>query len=231
MNPVRNSSGTLKDTGTMSKYNSSASEQNDFISNGVKNKIADVKIEVSARHIHLTKADLEKLFGAGYKLTPRRRLSQENEFAAEETVDIKTAKKAIGRVRVLGPTRDYSQVEISLTDAYHLGLKPPARMSGELSGTPGIVLVGPKGELKLKQGVILAQRHIHCSPAQAKKYNLRHKQAVKVKIGGARALFFDRVLIKVKSGYNWHMHLDTDEANTAGINRKNCRGEVFLKYE
>lgn len=193
-----------------------------------KLKSARIKIEISARHVHLNEKSLEKLFGRGQQLKLMHPLSQENEFAAKETVVMKMADKLIKKIRVLGPLRRYTQVEISKTDAVYLGLNPPARMSGDLKGTPGAYLIGSKGKLRLKRGVILARRHIHCSPAQAAKYNLKHKQLVKVKIGGERGLVFDKVMIKVKEGYDWHMHLDTDEANAAGINQRNRWGTVIF---
>lgn len=187
-----------------------------------------VKIEVSARHIHLNKKDFEKLFGKGAALGALKPLSQPGEFASNEVLTIKTAKNQISGVRVLGPIRDYTQVEISKTDAYFLGVKAYARESGDISNTPGISLIGPKGEVKLKEGVVLAYRHIHASTEQADKLNLKHGKLVKVRIGGERSLLFENVMIKVRDNYDWNMHLDTDEANAAGVDMENNQGEVLI---
>ena len=191
-------------------------------------KKINITIEISARHIHLCQKDCDKLFGKNYQLKILKSLSQGGEFASKEVLTIKTKKNQIIGVRVLGPVRDYSQVEISKTDAYHLGLSPVSRESGDLQNTSGITLIGPMGEVKLKQGVILAYRHVHVSTLQAKKYNLKHSQLLKVKIGGDRALLFDNVMVKVRDNYDWRMHIDTDEANAAGIDMINNLGEVQI---
>jgi len=185
-------------------------------------------IEISVRHVHLAKSDIDKLFGKDYKLTKLRDLSQSHEFATNEVVDLKTAKNILKHIRVLGPARDYTQVEMAKTDAFHLGLNPLVKMSGDLEDTPGLTIVGPKGEVDISQGVILSYRHIHCSPVQAKKYGLRHKQIVKVKTEGQRSMIFKNVMVKIKEGFDWRMHIDTDEANGAGIDDSNNVGEVIL---
>ena len=193
-----------------------------------KVKIPKIIIEVSARHVHLAQANLDVLFGKNYQLTKLRKLSQRDEFAANEAVDLKTAKNILRHVRILGPDRDYTQIEMSKTDAFYLGLAPLVKDSGDLQDTPGITIVGPKGEIDAQQGVILSHRHIHCSPAEAQKYNLNNDQLVKVKAMGKRGLVFDQVLIKIRDGYIWRMHLDTDEANAAGIDDSNNQGEVIM---
>jgi putative phosphotransacetylase len=191
-------------------------------------KLPKIIIEVSARHVHLAQADLETLFGKGYQLTFLRKLSQRGEFAANEVIDLKTAKNILRHVRVLGPDRDYTQIEISKTDAFYLGLAPLVKDSGDLEGTPGLTIIGPKGEVQAEHGVILSHRHIHCSPSEAQKYGLKIGQLVKVNVLGKRSLVFDQVLVKVKEGYSWHMHIDTDEANAAGIDDSNNMGEVII---
>ncbi|MFH1522474.1 MAG: phosphate propanoyltransferase [Patescibacteria group bacterium] len=185
-------------------------------------------IEISVRHIHISQLYIDKLFGKGHKLTMLKHLSQSHEFAANEVLEIKTAKSSLKNVRVLGPARDYTQVEISKTDSFYLGLDPLIKISGDLEDTPGLTLVGPKGGVDIPDGVILSYRHIHCSPSQAKKYGLKHKQLVKVRIRGQRSLIFENVMVKVKDEFDWRMHIDTDEANAAAIDNSNNVGEVII---
>jgi len=192
-----------------------------------KDKIKII-IETSARHVHLDKKTLEKLFGKGYKLTPDYSLSQKGEFAAKERVILKTKKGEIKRVRIIGPLRKKTQIEISRTDAFHLKINPPLRLSGDLKNTPGITLIGPKGEVKLKQGVIIAARHIHCDPKTAKKLNLKHGDKVSVRIKGKRGLIFNNVVVRIRKNFVWRMQIDTDEANAAGI-RKTGIGSVRVR--
>jgi len=178
-----------------------------------------VPIEVSARHIHLTHEILEKLFGLGAVLHPRKELSQPGTFAAEETATIKTPKAEIAHVRILGPLRDYNQIEISKTDARTLGIDPPIRDSHELdhAGTPGITLIGPKGVVELDRGVIVAWRHIHINPAEATENNLTDGQLVSINIDSdPRSVIFENVLIRVSPKAQLAMHIDTDEANATG---------------
>lgn len=186
-------------------------------------------IEISARHAHLSREHINILFGKGYRLHKLKKLSQNGEFAANEVIDLKTAKNVLKNVRVLGPSRDYTQVEISKTGAFFLGLNPLVRASGDLEDTPGVTIVGPKGEVDLPHGVILSYRHIHCSLAQSRKYGLKDKQLVKVKINGTRGLVFDNVMIKIKKDFDFRMHIDTDEANSAGVDNGNNLGEVIIK--
>ncbi len=178
-----------------------------------------IPIEVSARHIHLSKADLEKLFGEGYELKKIKQLSQPSDFACEETLDIKVGDKKINKVRIVGPLREKTQVEISKSDAVMLEINPPLKMSGDIDGTPGIILIGPKGELELAEGLIIARRHIHCSTAEAKRADLRQGQIVSVDVKGERAITFHCVQVRVKDDYKLCLHLDTDEGNAAGINK------------
>ncbi len=174
-----------------------------------------VPVGISARHIHLSQADLDVLFGEGYELTVKKELSQPGQYAANERVDLVTEKTTLKGVSVLGPVRKQSQVEVSLTDSLKLGLKPPVRDSGDLKGSPGIVLVGPKGSVTLQEGVIAACRHIHMTPQDAAKFAVKDKEIVKVRCGGQRGLVFDNVLIRVHEQYALEMHIDTDEANAA----------------
>jgi len=180
----------------------------------------EVPIEVSARHIHLSQKDLEGLFGKGYKLKRLKQLTQPSDFAAKETLDIQVGPEKIEKVRIIGPTRKQTQVELSITDAIGLGINPPIRISGNLKGTPGIALAGPKKKIKIKQGVIVAQRHIHCTAKEAKKFGLKNRTAVSVKVEGSRALIFHNVKVRIDKNFRFCMHIDTDEGNAAGINKK-----------
>lgn len=176
-----------------------------------------IPIGVSNRHIHLTKEHVEQLFGENYELTSKKELSQPGEFAAEETVTIKTVKSEIAKVRILGPIRKATQIEISKTDAFQLGIQAPIRASGNIDGTPGITIIGPKGELTIDKGVIVAERHIHMTNEDASKFGVEDGEYVSVKVSGERELTFNRVLIRVKDTYALDMHIDTDEANAAGL--------------
>ncbi len=181
--------------------------------------LGKVPVGISNRHVHLSQADLNKLFGAGHKLNNVKDLSQPGQFAADETVTLVGPKGVIPRVRVLGPTRGQTQVEVSRTDAFALGVKPPVRDSGEHEGSAGqVTVVGPNGALTLTQGVILAKRHVHMTPADAQRFGLKNKDNVKVRCGGPRALIFDQVLVRVHESFALDCHLDTDEANAAMLN-------------
>ncbi|HHV43049.1 MAG TPA: phosphate propanoyltransferase [Firmicutes bacterium] len=179
--------------------------------------LGKVQIGVSNRHIHLSKEDLATLFGEGHELTKIKDLSQPGQFATDEKVIIVGPKGAITGVRVLGPVRKATQVEISRTDSFALGVRPPIRDSGDLEGSPGIVVVGPKGSVQLTKGVIIAKRHIHMTPEDAANFGVVDKQIVSVKIPGERALIFDEVLIRVRDDFYLELHLDTDEANAAAV--------------
>lgn len=176
-----------------------------------------VPVGVSNRHLHLKKQDLEALFGTGYELTKMKDLKQPGQFAANETVTIRGPKGEIENVRILGPVRDLTQLEISLSDGFKLGIKAPVKESGKIIGTPGITLVGPKGKLDIEEGVIAALRHVHVSPSFAEQFNLIDKEMVSVFFDGIRQVTFNNVLIRVSDRFVEEMHLDTDEANAAGI--------------
>jgi putative phosphotransacetylase len=178
-----------------------------------------IPVEVSARHCHLSKEDSEKLFGAGHELEKARQLYQPSDFACKETVDIQIGSKKIEKVRVVGPFRAQTQVEISLSDAVGSGLMPPVRLSGDLKGSVGVILQGPAGQVELKEGLIIAQRHIHCATDEAKKMKLKTGDVVSVKIEGERSVIFGKVIVRVKDDYKLCLHLDTDEGNAAGINK------------
>ncbi|WP_028400563.1 phosphate propanoyltransferase [Ectobacillus panaciterrae] len=176
-----------------------------------------IPVGVSNRHVHVKEEHLQQLFGTDYKLKVLKELSQPGEFAAEETVTIRTQKSEIKNVRILGPVRSITQVEISKTDSFTLGIKPPVRPSGKIEGTPGLTIIGPQGEVEIPNGVIIAQRHIHMTPDDAKSFGVDDGQYVSIKTAGERGLIFDKVLIRVKDTYALDMHIDTDEANAAGL--------------
>jgi putative phosphotransacetylase len=183
-----------------------------------KTILGEVPVGISNRHIHLSQEHLEVLFGPGYELTVKKDLSQTGQYAAEETLIIEGPKSSMKNVRILGPVRKETQVEISRTDAFGLGLKPPVRDSGFLEDSPGLKLIGPKGEVELDKGVIIAQRHIHMNEADAEAFGVKDKDIVSVRVGGERGLMFDNVLVRVRGDFVLEMHIDTDEANAAMLN-------------
>ena len=174
-------------------------------------------IGVSNRHIHLDRADMDALFGPGSELTVKKMLGQPGQYAAEETVTIRGPKGELQRVRVLGPLRSESQVEISIADGFTLGVKPPVRESGQLEGTPGIEIIGPKGSVKKERGVIAALRHIHMTPEIAQRLGYKDGQYVQTKIEGLRGALLCNVLIRVSDKYALEMHIDVEEANALGV--------------
>lgn len=176
-----------------------------------------VPVGISNRHIHLSQADLDQLFGAGYQLTPMKELSQPGQFACKETVTICGPKGAIEKVRVLGPVRKETQIEIVAGDCFKLGVKAPAKLSGDLAGTPGITVVGPRGSVQTAQGLIVAQRHIHMAPADAQAYGVQDGQIVKIRVSGLRGGIYDNVAIRVTTSSKLECHLDTEEANAMGV--------------
>jgi putative phosphotransacetylase len=172
---------------------------------------------VSNKHLHLSEGDLEALFGEGYKLTPFKELVQPGQYAAEEKVDIVGPKGAIKGLRIIGPTRPQTQVELSVTDARGIGLTPPVVESGRLAGTPGIKIVGPKGEVDIDEGVMVALRHIHLNPEQAEEAGVKDHDIVDVATYGTRPLVFEDVVIRAGTAHEREFHVDTDEANAAGL--------------
>lgn len=172
-------------------------------------------VEASGRHVHVTKEQSKALFG--HELTEKRPLSQPGQFLSNERVTIRTPKGEFRNVAVLGPERKEAQVEISLTDGVTLGVKPPVRLSGSASGSPGILLIGPCGEVALPEGVIVAQRHIHMPPAEAARRGLKDRDTVKLKVFGSRPVIFEDVVVRVHPEFALAVHLDFDEANACGF--------------
>ena len=177
-----------------------------------------VPVGVSNRHIHLSTADLETLFGKGYELTPIKDLSQPGQFACKETLTIVgPSLRPIENVRVLGPVRKASQVEISRTDSFTLKVKPPVRESGDIAGSAPVTIIGPKGVVTLKEGCIIANRHIHMSLEEGAAFGLSDGQYVDVEVSGERRTKFYDVQVRVHKDFRLEMHIDTDDANAAGI--------------
>src|SRR5574343_497041 len=176
-----------------------------------------IPVEISAHHVHLSQADVEALFGPGHQLTPEHELSQPGQFACAEQVHLVGPKGGIANVRVLGPTRKETQVEIAMTEQFKLGVQPPIRQSGDLTGTPGVTLEGPYGSTTIERGVICAQRHIHMTPEDAMRFHVRDNYVVRVRIEGERQLIFGDVVVRVNPGFRLAMHIDTDEGNAGNI--------------
>ncbi len=176
-----------------------------------------IKVGVSARHVHLSQADLETLFGKGHELTPKKMLMGD-QYAAEECVTlVSPSLRSIEGVRVLGPVRSHSQIEISRTDTFKLKVSPPVRPSGEIAGSAPMALVGPKGSVFLNEGCIIANRHIHMNPADTAKYGIKDNAIVDVEIQNAKPTRYYNVQVRVREDFNTEMHIDTDDANAAGI--------------
>jgi putative phosphotransacetylase len=187
-----------------------------------------IVVETSARHVHLSAADVAALFGEGHKLTSKKALSQPGQFACEERVNIVGPKNEIKNVIILGPERPATQVEVSFTDARTLGITAPIRESGDVAGSAGCKLVGPAGEVELGEGVMIAKRHIHLRPEDAEKFGVKDKQIVQVKINtDGRTLIFGDVVARVNANFMPYMHIDTDEANACAA-AGNVEGEIII---
>lgn len=182
-----------------------------------KEQSEGIKVGVSARHVHLSQKDLETLFGEGHKLTPKKELMG-GQFAAEECVTlVSPSLRTIEGVRVLGPVRSQSQIEISRTDTFKLKVSPPVRPSGEIKGSAPMALVGPKGSVFLNEGCIIANRHIHMDPATAEKYGVADNDLVDVQIQNSKPTTFYNVQVRVHESFTTEMHIDTDDANACAI--------------
>ncbi len=186
-----------------------------------------VPVGVSNRHAHLSQADLDSLFGEGYELTVKKDLSQPGQYACEECIEVWVGEKNFPSVRILGPVRPESQVEVSASDARKLRANPPVRNSGDLDGSQACKLVGPKGEVELTKGMIIANRHIHMTPEDAAKYNVKDKDVISVRVGGEKGGVFDEVMCRVSPKYAFEMHIDTDDAAAFMLNTGNF-GEMLF---
>lgn len=183
-----------------------------------------VPVSISARHVHLQKEHLEVLFGKGYQLSKYKEISQPGQFACFEKVTLKGAKGTIENVRILAPLRKKTQVEVARSDARKLGISPPVRNSGNLEGSAPITIMGPKGSVSIEEGCIIADRHIHMAPLEAKAFGVKDQQRVSVQIEGAKGGIMEHVTIRVKDNYALDMHIDVDDANAFGL-----KGNELLK--
>ncbi|MFR4562431.1 MAG: ethanolamine utilization phosphate acetyltransferase EutD [Flavonifractor plautii] len=186
-----------------------------------------IELEASGRHVHLSRADVETLFGAGYRLNRTKDLSQPGQFACAERVTLEGPRGSLKNVVILGPERPESQVEISLTDAVALGLTPPVRLSGDTEGTPGLTLRHGDRVLRLSRGLIVAKRHIHMTPEDAARFGVADRQRVRLQCFTSRPLVFQDVEVRVSPQFSTVVHIDYDEANACGF-QKGDRG-VILK--
>jgi putative phosphotransacetylase len=192
----------------------------ELVSEIVRNTLQQAKkvpIAASNRHIHLSPEHVERLFGRGYTLNKLKDLSQPNQFAAKETVTLIGPKGKIANVRVLGPARGNTQVEVSLFDGFSLGVKPPIRTSGDIKGSESITIQGPRGQVTIEEGLICAARHIHMHTSDGKAFGVNDGDLVQVKVDGERGVIFSNVLIRISPKYKLEMHIDLDEANAANI--------------
>ena len=185
-----------------------------------------VEIEGSGKHCHVTRETLDTLFGEGFELEVKKMLSQPGQFATPHKITVVGPRRST-EVTILGPCRKADQVELSLTDATSLGFSAPIRESGVISGSPGCKLVGPKGELEISEGVIIAKRHVHATPEDADNFGISDKQIIKVKTCGDRSLIFDDVVVRVSPDFATYMHVDYDELNAAALHSKNNMGEII----
>jgi len=176
-----------------------------------------IPVGVSVRHVHLSRGDCDALFGAGYELSRKREVTQPGQYVTRETVDLVGPKGELRAVAIIAPLRKQTQVELARTDAFALGVTPPLRESGKLDGTPGITLRGPAGTITTAGGVILAHRHVHMNPEQARDYGVSDKAMIKVRVEGDREMTMGDVIVRVNPEYTLDMHIDTDEANAAGL--------------
>ncbi|MBM7854405.1 putative phosphotransacetylase [Desulfohalotomaculum tongense] len=192
----------------------------------IEPRIFEVPVGISNRHVHLCEEDVERLFGSGHQLTKLKDLSQPGQYACEETVMLVGPKGVIEKVRVLGPTRKQTQIEITITDSFKLGIKAPLRDSGDLEGSAPITLVGPKGTITLKEGAIIAARHIHMHTSDAEELGLKDGDKVSVRAKGPRGIIFGDVLVRVSDKFKLEMHVDTDEANAVGLRN----GDILKAY-
>lgn len=194
----------------------------DMIVDNVLKKISDqkiIKVEASGRHVHLSRSSIDMLFGTGYQLTKDRDLSQPGQFVCKERIMLIGPKGSIRNVVILGPERKETQVEISITDQIILGIKAPIRESGDLIGTPSIILASNKSSIQINNGVIVAKRHIHMTPTDALNFGVTDKEIVQMHVFGSRPLNFDDVVVRVSPNYRTCMHIDYDEANACGYQK------------
>ena len=176
-----------------------------------------VSVGISVRHIHLSRSDVDRLFGRNYHLTPKKKLSQPGQYACEECLDVIGPRGELKKVRILGPERKATQIELAQTDCRNIGISAPVRSSGDTAGTPGITLRGPLGEITVPEGVIIADRHLHMSDEEAAAFGLKDGDHVRIQIDGVKPGILGNVLVRAGSGHSLDLHIDTDDANAAGL--------------
>ena len=186
-----------------------------------------VEVEASGRHLHLSRADADVLLGPGVQMTPVHMLSQPGQFTCAERIKVIGPKGEFPALGIIGPERVQSQVELSATDALFLGVNPPVRLSGDLAGTPGITLVGPAGRIDLKEGVMIAKRHIHMDPEYGERHGIHDHQIVSVRVWSERGVTFNNVVVRLSPHFATYMHIDYDEANACGF-RKGMIGTIII---
>lgn len=191
--------------------------QTNLSSTETKQEVPEIPVGISNRHVHLSQADVNALFGEGYELSPMKDLSQPGQYACKETVTICGPKGAIEKVRVLGPVRSKTQVEVLLGDSFKLGVVAPTRLSGDLQGTPGITLIGTKGSVQITEGLVAAQRHIHMSCEDAKALEVQDGEIVSIEVDGLRGGIYHNVAIRANDTSILEFHVDTEEANALGV--------------
>lgn len=191
--------------------------KNEHMYKNTPNSSPSIPVGISNRHVHLSKRDVSLLYGENYQLTPYKNLAQPGQYACNETVILCGPKGALERVRVIGPARTQTQVEILSGDCFVLGIKAPVRISGDISGSAGLTIIGSKGSVQLIEGVIVAQRHIHMHPKDAKCFSVENGQVVKIEVDGPRGGILDHVLIRVSENSTLECHIDVEEANALGV--------------
>lgn len=187
----------------------------------------ELPVEISARHVHLDRAALDALFGEGYELTKKRELSQPGQFLSEERVKLVTQRGQIDSVGILGPLREKTQVELSLTDARTLGIQAPIRLSGQLDGAADVLLVGPRGVVNARSAVIIARAHVHMTPEDARQYGVAHGEIVGLRLDGDRTVTIENVVVRVSPEYRLAVHIDYDEANAAHLSGGHMTGQLL----
>lgn len=189
----------------------------------------EVPVEISARHVHLDQAALDALFGEGYQLTKKRDLSQPGQFLSEERIKLVTERGQLANVGILGPLREATQVELSLTDARTLGINAPIRLSGQLDGAANVILVGPRGAYPACGAAIVARAHVHMTPEDARQYGVAHGEHVRLRLGEDRPVTLEDVVVRVSPEYRLAVHIDYDEANAAHVSGSELVGQLLKK--
>jgi putative phosphotransacetylase len=207
-----------------------AARNSTFASQARRSQALDIPVGISNRHVHLSREDMDALFGCGATLTRMKAVKQPGQYAAEETVTLRGPKGELSKVRILGPLRSTTQIELSVSDGIALGIKAPLRMSGNLHDSPGIEIIGPRGRISKKNGAIVAWRHIHIPPAEAEQNGLRDGMEIDVSIDGHRGGILSHVVVRVSTDAVLEMHIDVEEANGFGLHNGDCVQHARTQY-